>query len=137
MDDRDVLLNHLAQNAMPQLAGAAWFDQASPEDRSDALRRLALFCSQAHPTLAEVELAVGRTGLKRTHTPCVMLLSAQSLGHHSFLRVAELPASEHSKGFALLLSVLAVADARRRQQHCADGCTHDWHNMPQLPQDAA
>ena len=137
MDDRDVLLNRLAQAASPQLAGAAWFDQATPADRTDALERLALFCWQAHPTIAEVELAVNRSGLKRTHTPCVMLLSAQTLGHHPFRRVAELPANEHTKAFALLLAVFSVADARRRREHCADGCTHDWHNLPQLPQDAA
>jgi len=137
MDDRDVLLNRLAQDASPQLVGAAWFNQGTPADRTDALERLALFCWQAHPTLAEVELAVGRSGLKRTHTPCAILLSAQTLGHHPFRRVAELPANEQEKAFTLLLAVLSVADARRRQDHCAGGCTHDWHKLPQLPQDAA
>lgn len=137
MDERDALLNRMAQLDAPQAAGAAWFERASQEERSDALERLALFCWQAHPTPAEVEVAANRSGLKSTHTPCVMLLSAQSLGQHPFRRVAELPANEQAKAFTLLLSVLAVADARRRRDQCGNGCTHDWHNLHALPQDAA
>ena len=137
MDERDVLLNRLAQDATPQVAGSTWFEQATPADRAAALERLALFCWQAHPTATEVEVAVGRSGLKKTHTPCVMLLSAQTLGQHPFRRVAQLPANEQAKAFALLLAVLGVADSRRRQVHCTGGCTHEWHNLPPLPQDAA
>ncbi|MFF4554399.1 DUF5958 family protein [Streptomyces sp. NPDC001422] len=27
-------------------------------------------------------------------------------------------------------SLLAVADHRRRQRFCSDGCGHEWHRLP-------
>ncbi|MEU0165008.1 DUF5958 family protein [Streptomyces iakyrus] len=27
------------------------------------------------------------------------------------------------------LHVLGLADARRRERYCADGCGHDWHQL--------
>ncbi|MEW2406363.1 DUF5958 family protein [Streptomyces griseoviridis] len=33
------------------------------------------------------------------------------------------------KSFRLLIAVLAVADGRRRERFCSDGCGHAWHRL--------
>jgi len=33
------------------------------------------------------------------------------------------------KAFRLLVALLGVADKRRRERFCADGCTHAWHRL--------
>nr|WTB36226.1 DUF5958 family protein [Streptomyces sp. NBC_00830] len=39
------------------------------------------------------------------------------------------PHEERLKSFRLLIAVLAVADGRRRERFCSDGCSHGWHRL--------
>ncbi|MFD4539884.1 DUF5958 family protein [Streptomyces bauhiniae] len=40
------------------------------------------------------------------------------------------PRPERRKAFRLLISVLTVADERRRERFCSSGCGHWWHRLP-------
>jgi len=42
-------------------------------------------------------------------------------------KLLKLPASESIKTFFLLMSLLAIADARRYSKYCQNGCSHWWH----------
>ncbi|MEU2998957.1 DUF5958 family protein [Streptomyces sp. NPDC006995] len=39
------------------------------------------------------------------------------------------PHDERLKSFRLLIAVLAVADERRRERFCSDGCGHARHRL--------
>ncbi|MEV8022382.1 DUF5958 family protein [Streptomyces sp. NPDC086554] len=69
---------------------------------------------------------IRRSGLRPTHTPSVLVGRGridEQLG-----KVAELtPRHERIKAFRLLIHILGLADARRRERFCADGCSHEWH----------
>jgi len=39
------------------------------------------------------------------------------------------PLDERRTAFRLLIAVLAIADARRRERYCSDGCGHWWHRL--------
>ncbi|MEV5491040.1 DUF5958 family protein [Streptomyces bobili] len=40
---------------------------------------------------------------------------------------------ERRKALRLLIAVLAIADERRRERYCCDGCGHWWHSPPAPP----
>lgn len=128
MNDRAVLLNELAQGLRPLSQGLEWFESLADEEQSVALRDLSQFCVQARATSDDAREGIRRSGLRPTHTPPVLLMRGQisvQLG-----KVAGLtPRHERIKAFRLLVEVLGLADARRREQFCADGCCHDWHQL--------
>ncbi|GGU61307.1 DUF5958 family protein [Streptomyces lavendofoliae] len=39
------------------------------------------------------------------------------------------PPDRRRKAFRLLIAVLAIADGRRRERFCSDGCSHWWHRL--------
>ncbi|WP_149827201.1 DUF5958 family protein [Streptomyces tailanensis] len=128
MTERDVLLNELAQGLRPMSYGIEWFDALSPEAQSGTLRFLAHYCVQARAVTEDGPEGVRRAGLRPTHTPVVLITRGridQQLG-----KIAQLaPLDERRKAFRLLIAVLAIADERRRERYCSDGCGHWWHGL--------
>ena len=128
MDERAVLLNELAQDLRPQVEGIAWFEGLGEDEQHEVLLTLREFCVQARATGEDASEAIRRSGLRPTHTPSVLVLAGridQQLGKVAALR----PGHERIKAFRLLVRVLGLADARRRERYCAGGCGHDWHQL--------
>ncbi|PTH86939.1 hypothetical protein C9J60_20700 [Streptomyces sp. A244] len=128
MNERAVLLNELAQGLRQQSLGLAWFEGLAEDEQGEVLMLLREFCVQARATAEDAAEAIRRSGLRPTHTPSVLILAGridQQLGKVAALR----PRHERIKAFRLLVHVLALADARRRERYCADGCGHDWHRL--------
>lgn len=111
---------------MPQ--GIEWFESLSAEEQADTLRLLSHFCIQARATTEDGPESIRRSGLRATHTPAVLIARGridQQLGKI----VSLTPHDERLKSFRLLIAVLAVADERRRERFCSDGCGHEWHQL--------
>ncbi|MFJ6528057.1 DUF5958 family protein [Streptomyces longwoodensis] len=47
-----------------------------------------------------------------------------------------LPGYELTESFRLLVALFSIADTHRRTLHCAGGCSHAWHNLPDPLRDA-
>ncbi|MFD6729425.1 DUF5958 family protein, partial [Corynebacterium xerosis] len=128
MADPYVILNELAQEHRPMPQGIEWFKSLSAEEQSNTLRLLSHFCTQARATTEDGPASIRRAGLRATHTPAVLISRGtidQQLG-----KIASLtPHDERLKSFRLLIAVLAVADGRRRERFCSDGCSHEWHRL--------
>ncbi|MFD8913758.1 DUF5958 family protein [Streptomyces sp. NPDC059575] len=126
--ERDVMLNELAQGLRPMSQGIAWFDALGPEEQSEVLLFLRHHCVQARPVAEDGPEGVRRAGLRATHTPAVLITRGrieEQLG-----KIASLtPLDERRKAFRLLIAVLALADERRRERFCANGCAHWWHRL--------
>ena len=128
MTGRDVILNELAQGLRPMSQGIEWFDGLSPEEQSETLRFLRHHCIQARAVIEDGPESIRRAGLRPTHTPAVLITRGRiddQLG-----KIASLaPLDERRKAFRLLIAVLAISDARRRECYCSHGCGHWWHNL--------
>src|SRR3954467_1455197 len=120
----ELQLNRIAQGFVLEAEGCSWFESLQPEARVQALQVLANICQQSHPLPEEASQAVERSGLKATFTPCVLLKLAVR-PEHTFHRIIALPQSEQVRSFRLLMSLFAIADSRRRESHCKQGCTHE------------
>jgi hypothetical protein len=131
MRPNELQLNRIAQGLVPEELGLRWFGGLAAAERVAVLQDLAYITHQSHPKLEEVPLAIVRSGLKPTFTPCVMLQNADR-PTSALSRIASLPEPEHAKSFRLLLALFSIADARRRDTQCKDGCTHEWHNLGAL-----
>ncbi|QDY77581.1 DUF5958 family protein [Streptomyces qinzhouensis] len=128
MADPYIVLNELAQELRPMSQGIEWFESLSTEERSDALLLLSQFCIQARATTEDGVEGIRRSGLRATHTPAVLIVRGridQQLGKI----VGLTPHDERLKSFRLLIAVLALADGRRRERYCSDGCSHAWHHL--------
>jgi hypothetical protein len=123
--ERMMLLNELSQGRRPLAEGLAWFESLPVDERRAVIRELAYYIVQAKATRDEVEVSIGLAGVKPGVTPSV-LLSRGPLGEQ-LAKVGNLPEPEMSKSFRILISLLSVADARRRRVDCANGCQHPWH----------
>ncbi|WP_030784774.1 DUF5958 family protein [Streptomyces sp. NRRL S-920] len=128
MADPYIILNELAQELRPMTQGIEWFESLSAEEQTNTLRLLSNFCTQARATAEDGPESIRRAGLRATHTPAVLITRGpidQQLG-----KIANLtPHHERLKSFRLLIAVLAVADERRRERFCSDGCGHAWHRL--------
>ncbi|MGR3870796.1 DUF5958 family protein [Streptomyces graminifolii] len=128
MADPYVTLNELAQELRPMSQGIEWFESLSAEEQSATLRLLSQFCVQARATTEDGPESVRRAGLRATHTPAVLI--ARGPIDRQLGKIAGLtPHDERLKSFRLLIAVLAVADGRRRERFCSDGCGHAWHHL--------
>ncbi|WP_327380701.1 DUF5958 family protein [Streptomyces sp. NBC_01207] len=129
MTERDIILNELAQGLRPMSQGIEWFDAHAPQEQSEVLLFLRHHCMQARAVTEDGPESIRRAGLRPTHTPAVLITRGpidQQLGKIAGLT----PVDERRKAFRLLVAVLAVADERRRERFCSDGCGHWWHRLP-------
>lgn len=128
MTDPYIILNELAQELRPMPQGIEWFEGLSAEEQTNTLRLLAHFCTQARATSEDGPESIRLSGLRATHTPAVLITRGQidqQLGKIAGLT----PHDERLKSFRLLIAVLTVADERRRERFCFDGCGHAWHRL--------
>ncbi|MFJ3661031.1 DUF5958 family protein [Streptomyces sp. NPDC090119] len=125
-----MILNELAQGLRPMGDGREWFKGLSESDQRKVLHALVLFCGQARAREEDVPESIARSGIRPTHTSAVMLTKWR-------FGMEALPAYELAKSFSLLVALFSIADTRRRTLHCAGGCGHPWHNLPDPPQDAS
>ncbi|WP_128380839.1 DUF5958 family protein [Streptomyces cavernae] len=127
MHERQVILNELAQEIRQVSEGAAWFSALVEDEQRLVLRELVQFCLQARAVEADAEEAIARSGLRPTYTPAVMLTKWR-------LNMSALPPYDRARAFRLLVALFAIADTRRRERYCADGCGHDWHQLAARPE---
>ncbi|MCF3143362.1 hypothetical protein IQ293_08910 [Streptomyces platensis] len=128
VNERDVLLNELAQGLRPMSEGIEWFDGLDQEEQSDVLLFLRHHCVQACAVAEDAPESIRRAGLRSTHTPAVLISRGridEQLGKIAGLA----PLDERRKAFRLLIAVLSIADARRRERFCSGGCGHWWHGL--------
>ena len=126
------MLNRVAQGRLPFSDAVQWFDALPQENQQPWLRTIALMCHQAHPHPQEIDAAITLAELKPTFTPSVMLHAAAQ-PEHVLERVANLPTDERQKAFRLLFALYCIADKRRRETQCRNGCSHEWHNFDRNP----
>ncbi|MEU4497002.1 DUF5958 family protein [Streptomyces sp. NPDC023998] len=96
------------------------------------MRLLSQFCVQARATTEDGPEGIRRAGLRNTHTPAVLIVRGRI--NEQLGKIASLtPPDERLKAFRLLIAVLAIADERRRNRFCSNGCGHAWHQLPASP----
>ena len=122
------MLNRVAQGRLPFTDAVRWFESLPETEQPGWLKTIALMCHQAHPLHEEIDPAITLAELRPTFTPCVMIRAAVR-PEHALDRVATLPADERQKAFRLMFALYCIADTRRRQTQCKNGCSHEWHNF--------
>ena len=123
----ELQLNRIAQGLIPASEGIAWFEGLGSDEQQAVLRLLVLITVQAHPLKSEVEPAISQAKLKPTFTPCVMVSKAES--PETGFTFGNLPPHEWTKTFRLLIALFSIADRRRRETTCRNGCSHAWHHL--------
>jgi len=121
---RTILLNQVAQSVRPFDDVTQELAVVSESERLEWMGDLIFAVAQSHPTRVDVDAALAKSGLKVTYTPCVLLRTKPF--REALSKIRGLPADETEKSFRALISLLGVADGRRRAK-CGSGCHHWWH----------
>jgi Family of unknown function (DUF5958) len=123
--DLDILLNQVAQGYRD--ASDAWLEIESlhEDEQRSAVRRAAALAQQAGMKDIDAVDAISRADVRPTRTSPVLLRSGRI--DVQLAKIAALPGAELRDGFMLAVSLLSIADKRRREAKCNSGCTHWWH----------
>lgn len=121
----ELFLNHVAQGIVTSKAGEEWFSSLAVDGQQETLRWIANMSVQAGARTEDAGAAIKESGLKPTHTPCV-LLSRDNLSVQ-LAKIVNLPSAEFLEAYKLLMPLFRIADSRRHQTQCAKGCLHWWH----------
>jgi len=121
----EITLNKIQQELISQEDAKKWFLRFPTEYQQEILQRLSYMTLQAGAREEDVSLAIAKSKLRPTYTPCVLLSRGRL--KEQMAKLLKLPPSESIKTFFLLVSLLAIADARRYCKYCQDGCSHWWH----------
>ena len=128
MTEHEEQFNRLAQGLLTWDQGLAWFELLDPDTRREVLLVAERCTVQAHPLPSEVSGAIEMSGLKPTLTPCVILRKADP-PERGLWKIARLTGTEQKQAFKLLVALFSIADRRRRETECRDGCSHEWQNL--------
>lgn len=109
----EILVNQLAQGIKPMSLGEDWFMRHDEAARLTVLRSTSAMVMQASPTPADAKEAITRSKLKETAAPCVLVQKPNL--KVQLAKIVNLEGAEQKKAFRLLVSLLGVADERRRK----------------------
>ena len=121
----EIAINQIQQELISQQDAKNWFLSFPTEAQQEILQRLSYMALQAGAQETDVSLAIAKSKLRPSYTPCVLLSKGRL--KEQMAKLLKLPTSEFIKAFFLSISLLAIADARRYNKYCQDGCSHWWH----------
>ena len=121
----EITINQIQQELISQEDAKNWFLSFPTAGQQDILQRLSYMTIQAGVGEEDVSLAITKSKLRATYTPCVLLSKGRL--KEQMAKLLKLPPSESIKTFFLLINLLAIADGRRYCKYCQDGCSHWWH----------
>jgi hypothetical protein len=130
MEDYEVTINKIAQGIISSDYVNPWYLGLAENQQYEVLRTLNICIFQSHPAQEEIENGIKVSGLKDTYTPCVIMLKNNF--RNARQKVLALPANEWHKSFRLWLAIFTLADTRRRETDCKNGCGHWWHNLDKV-----
>lgn len=121
----EIKINQIQQELISQEDAKNWFLSFPTAYQQEILQWLSYMVLQAGAREEDVSLAIAKSKLRPTYTPCVLLTRGRL--KEQMAKLLKLPPSESIKTFFLLMSLLAIADARRYCKYCHYGCSHWWH----------
>lgn len=124
--DEEIFINQFVQQLHSSEVMEAWFSDRDHAEKREVILNLLNMVVQAHPTDEEIELAARKLG-KENSPSAVKLMNKRKPYCTYGYELADLPEKELKTGFLLLLTILSMADSRRRATECKDGCSHWWH----------
>lgn len=107
----EILINKFGQElvAIEQLIED--FSLLEDFQKKEFLNGFIYLIMQSKPKKEDVEPAILKSGLKPTFTPCILL--KKGVSNHDLEKIVNLPESELTKAFVLLLSLFKIAYKRR------------------------
>jgi hypothetical protein len=128
MTENELIINKISQDKICFDDGLSWFVNLDLSNQKEIILKLITFIQQSHPDKESIDLGLELAPIKKTMTP-VVLLKTQDHFNVALNKIIDLPDSEIQKSFITLISVFKVADKRRREIWCKNGCSHEWHNL--------
>jgi hypothetical protein len=127
-----MVINKIAQDKLSLNEGLEWFDKLSFDEQREILLTTRFCLEQAIMDKENEDIEIIQKGielipLKPTMT-AVVLLKSHPL-KIALNKILLLPDNELKNAFISLVTLFKVADTKRRNMFCQNGCGHEWHNL--------
>lgn len=109
--EHEILINKYGQGLINSEPLSLIFEGLEVASKRSFLDDVLFLVQQSKSTDSDIEPAILGSGLKPTHTPCVLL--GKGVANHNLEKLVKLPENELNKVFLLLLSLFKVAYQRR------------------------
>ena len=124
--EEEIFINQFVQHLHSLDAMVEWFNDRDYDDKKEVIHNLINMVIQSHPTYDEITKAAEE--LRLIKSPAAVKLLNPNKPYSKFgYELVGLPERELEKCFELLLVTLSIADNRRRDTACINGCNHWWH----------
>jgi transcription initiation factor IIE alpha subunit len=108
----EILINKFGQNLVKIDHLNKEFDTLSLLEKREYLHELIFFILQSKVSNSDIDLAIIKSGLKPTFTPCV-LLKKRGVNNNSLLSILNLPDNELNKVLYLFLNLFQIGYEKR------------------------
>lgn len=125
----ELRLNRVAQQRDSMTSLLEWFGELEFAERIDVLNTMQLMVVQSHPTNQEYSQAARNSKLGRKNARIQLLLDDTCQEREKIGRLFNCSKEEQEAVLTLAIELFALADKRRRDTDCRDGCDHWWHNL--------
>ena len=122
-----LLINQYVQKIVLETDIKAWFSPLSEDEKQSIVKNLWMLAIQAQVVESDVNIAAENIGLKKTHTPVVMLLKGEVSFQNRGYRLYELKGIVLEQAILLALECFSLAESRRKLKKCGTSCNHWWH----------
>ena len=122
-----IFINQFNQKIVSLERIMEWFSALDEENKRGCLKDIWFLIYQAHPQENELEQAVEQAYNGKKYTAAVLLISNKYPFSQRGYYISMLPNNELDKAFKLFITLLSIADNRRRESENPAECTHWWH----------
>lgn len=131
MNNEDLLFNRIAQDKESVEKAIYYYDKASDQKKNELIKKILFLLMQAHPSKESIEEGIIKSSIKKTYNPIVIF--QKNTLNNAIRKIKSLNSEKELRiSFIIMLYIFKVADTERRNTFCKDGCTHYWHNLPDM-----
>ncbi len=109
--DDEILINQYAQELVSINLLVDWFTMLEGDKKRERLNDLIHLIIQSKANNDDASIAINKSGLKTSFTPCVLL--QKGVTNDNLYRIVKLPDNELNKVFNLFISLFSIAYKRR------------------------
>ena len=116
--DQEIMFNQFGQGVYEDHEIIRQFESLKIEGKREMMREVENLIIQSKSTIDDIDVAIGKSGLKHTFTPCVII--KKGLNHGNFQKIINLPESELIKAFKLFIYLFKEGYYRKYSQERGD-----------------
>ena len=116
--EQEIIFNQFGQGVCIEEKLIRQFESLKIEGKREMMIEVENLILQSESTIDDIDVAIGKSGLKPTFTPCVII--KKGLNHGNFQKIINLPENELIKVFRLIIYLFKEGYCRKYSKEKGD-----------------